>query len=828
MIPRALLPLALVLACAGAAQQDAGPPAERVARLANAGRLAEAERVARGGGPELTVPLAELLILRGQLVEAESLLVAAVNGSGPGARTARAALAELAARQGQRADALRLAAGLADTYLASGSGWSVADQIAAGRALVVLGLAESQAPRQALAAFDAAAAADPTNVEARLRAADLLIDRYNAPDAKTSYEEVLAMEPENARALLGMARVLAFENNAGAVGAARKAVEANPTLVPGLLFLARTYLEAESYDSAAVVAGTSLAVDSTALAAWGVMGAVAWLGGDSTGWRRARTQAARVHPAPADFYSELAEAAARHRRYAAAVGMAQEAVKLDSLSVRALGTLGTNLLRTGAIADGRGMLERAFALDPFHIWNKNTLDLLDNLQTFRTVRTARFEFVAPDDEVDLLALYLGPLLEEAYDSLARRYDYRPPTPIRLELYRHHADFSVRTVGLAGLGALGVSFGTVLAMDAPSARNPGDFNWGSTAWHELAHTFTLGLSDHRVPRWYSEGLSVLEERRARPGWGADVSVEFLAAFKANGIRKVSEISEGFVRPRHPAEIGFSYYQASLVCELIEQEHGTAALSALLRAYRDGLDTPAAFQQVLGVSPAEFDRQFDRFMRERFRTALAGLDAWDGEEPVSGGFIAALVRGRQLLAGGSVDQAKTELERAQKLFPEYSGQDSPGWDLARIAQQQGNTAVALEQLSRITTHDETALEANIAEAELRMQTGDSAGAAVALQRLIWIAPYQTDPHVQLAELAEVRGRYDTAIQERRAVLLLKPADRLEARYQLAHTLFRAGRSAEARRELLQVLEQAPGFEKAHELLLQLRTTPPQGGN
>jgi len=75
-------------------------------------------------------------------------------------------------------------------------------------------------------------------------------------------------------------------------------------------------------------------------------------------------------------------------------------------------------------------------------------------------------------------------------------------------YRRHADFSVRTVGLAGLGALGVSFGSTLAMDAPSARPPGDFNWGSTAWHELTHAFTLGASGHRVPRWLSEGLSVL--------------------------------------------------------------------------------------------------------------------------------------------------------------------------------------------------------------------------------------------------------------------------------------------------------------------------------
>ena len=84
--------------------------------------------------------------------------------------------------------------------------------------------------------------------------------------------------------------------------------------------------------------------------------------------------------------------------------------------------------------------------------------------------------VSPEDAA-LLALYLLPLLEEAYDSLAARYDYRPTGPIRLEIYRHHADFSVRTVGLTGLGALGVSFGDVLAMDAPSAREPGQLQLG---------------------------------------------------------------------------------------------------------------------------------------------------------------------------------------------------------------------------------------------------------------------------------------------------------------------------------------------------------------
>ena len=84
----------------------------------------------------------------------------------------------------------------------------------------------------------------------------------------------------------------------------------------------------------------------------------------------------------------------------------------------------------------------------------------------------------------------------------KKYAYTPPPPIRIEVYRSHADFSVRTVGLAGLGALGVSFGTTLAFDSPAAKDAGPFNWGSTVWHELAHTFTLGSTDNRIPRWLS--------------------------------------------------------------------------------------------------------------------------------------------------------------------------------------------------------------------------------------------------------------------------------------------------------------------------------------
>ena len=75
---------------------------------------------------------------------------------------------------------------------------------------------------------------------------------------------------------------------------------------------------------------------------------------------------------------------------------------------------------------------------------------------------------------------------------------------------------MRNLGLPGLvGALGACFGRVVSMDSPQAKAPGTFSWQATLWHELAHVVTLQMSNQRVPRWLTEGISVYEEGREKP-------------------------------------------------------------------------------------------------------------------------------------------------------------------------------------------------------------------------------------------------------------------------------------------------------------------------
>jgi len=352
----------------------------------------------------------------------------------------------------------------------------------------------------------------------------------------------------------------------------------------------------------------------------------------------------------------------------------------------------------------------------------------------------------------------------------------------VEVYRSHGDFSVRTVGLPGLGALGVSFGSVLAMHSPSARQVGEYNWGSTVWHELAHAFTLGMTDHRIPRWLSEGISVLEERRARPGWGADTPLGFLVAYARGRMPPVSRMNDAFTRPAFPEQIALAYYQASLVCEMIEKQFGARAMVDMLKAYRKGDGTERVTRDVLKVSPEELDKRFDAYVRERFArqiAAVAGASGGAPDAPPRGQFVALMEEGRALLASGQNSQAIAVLERAKALFPEYAGDESPYRNLAAAYKATGDLRRAAVELQAHTLLNESDYASNIALAEMLEKLGDRRGAAEALERAIWISPYDPSIHVRLAEHLAATGDKTKVVRERRAIVALDPVDRAEAR-------------------------------------------------
>lgn len=780
----------------------------------------------------------EALMARGRLDEAARAFTAAVRGSARDSLTARVRLGEIHWMSGERVAAMREFDHFIDVYNQRGTRLTSRELTAVGIACRYLGEDHPELFKDALEAFDEAIARDTTNLEPRILEAELFLDKYNNADAQKTIADVLERSPSEPRALLALARRRASDGEPGAMDALQRALKADPNLVDAHVFMARIRLDAEDLEAATDAANRALAVDSSYGPALAMLAAARLLGNDSAGFADAERRALARNAHDGDFYATLGEVMARNRFYSRAAAFARHGVERDPRSWRAHGLLGLNLLRVGRVADGRQELERAFAGDPYDVQIKNTLDLLDTFKDYTEVRAPHFVFMIERKDAALLALYLRDLAPQAYDSLAARYGYRPADPVRVELYRSHADFSVRTMGLPGIGALGVSFGNVLAMDSPFARKVGEFNWGTTLWHELAHAFTLGSSDHRVPRWFSEGLSVFEERRARPGWGARITPDFLAAFKGGALPPPSRLNDGFTRPAYPQQIIHAYYEASLVCELIARDHGTQALVRMLGAYKEGMSTPGVFQSVLGTTPEQFDSAFDKYMRERFGDRLAVVDplrlrgdpsdagAGAAASAGDGKFASTMRDGLSALRAGRDNEATRLFQQAKAMFPEYAAGESAYWYLGQLALKRGDTTAAITELKSIVDSNDTQYEAHLLLAKLLESRHDVAGAARVLERAMYIAPGTAATHEQLAIMYATLGEWPKAVRERRAVVALAPVDRAEAFYQLALALHRAGDDAGARHAVLQALEAAPDFERAQKLLLELHQSAPAG--
>ncbi|MSR07777.1 MAG: tetratricopeptide repeat protein [Gemmatimonadetes bacterium] len=817
--------------------KDPNPDDRAVTGLALAlravGRSVEAEAAARRS-PGAANALGEAFYERGKLPEAEQAFRLAAGRPGPDSLFASLNLAVLQYDRGARPEALRAFNQFIE-YYNTHERLNARALTAIGIACTYLGRDNPKMYQDALKAFDEAAAADPGDMEPRVLTGELFLDRYNSTDAAASFQDVLKVNPDHARARLGLAMAKHFDGDPQAFGMSGMALTVNPNLVDGHVFQARLRLQLEDYAGAVTESETALRFNPASLEALSVLAAASRFAGDGAGFEHARAKVTSLNPTYAEFYNTLSDLAVNSRLYEESVDFARQAIAIDPRSWRGHSLLGLGLLRTtGDVAQARTELETSFQGDPYNVWTKNTLDLLDKFKDFRETRSKRFQFVIHQRESDLLAPYLVDLGEEAFDKLAALYKYAPPTPVRLEVFPSHADFSVRTVGLTGLGALGVSFGSVLAMDSPSARGVGEFNWGSTFWHELTHAFTLGATNNRVPRWFSEGLSVLEERRARPGWGDDVSMEFLQAFQHGQLLPLADLNNGFVRPKQPGQVLLSYYQASLVCELIERDHGMDAILALLKGYRDGLSTREAFRAVLGTELEAFDRSFDRYMAIRFGASIAALHG--GANRDSSDDAGTLVRlalsdttsfpeqmaaAISLMREHQMPRAIPYLERAERLFPEYAEEDTPYWHLAQIWKVEGRLRDAADQLTQLTLLDENNYAANIELASLLEQLHDSAGAARALTRAVFISPHEAAVHVRLARMFAAQGNRAGAVRERRVVVALDPVDRAEAEYQLARAYLEAGDVAAARREVLKALEEAPSFESAQQLLLDIRS-------
>jgi tetratricopeptide (TPR) repeat protein len=291
----------------------------------------------------------------------------------------------------------------------------------------------------------------------------------------------------------------------------------------------------------------------------------------------------------------------------------------------------------------------------------------------------------------------------------------------------------------------------------------------------------------------------------------------------------------MRPDYPQQVIFSYYQASLVFQVIEDRHGFGAITAMLEGYRRGETTESLFTSVLKTPLQNFDEEFESYLQERFRTPLRGLAPIAEPPPQHAGIpaleefvrahpgdlVARIRLGAALVRAERYAEAKPHLTQALRAFPEYGAPDSPYVYLARIHRAEGDLVRAAAALARVNALSESNYGALIEEADLQASLGRSSEEGRALNKAMHVFPYDIRIHERLASQATRAGDYGIAVRERQAVVALDPADRAEALFLLAVAHRDAGQADAARRAVLRALELAPNYDAALELLLDLRS-------
>ncbi len=672
----------------------------------------------------------------------------------------------------------------------------------------------------------------------------LFLEKYNAAVALDVFKDCLKINKSYPDALIGMALAKKYESDFEVETYARAALKVNPNLVPALNILAELAMEEESYEAALMAINAALAVNPASLDSLSLKAVYYHFYGDEPSFAKIEKRILEINPSYGKLYYTLAENLVSRRKYQEAVDFSRKAIALDPKLWPAYTILGMNLTRIGNWEEGRTVIQQAFEGDPYNVWAYNFLDLLDQMKTFVHSRSEHFSFLMSKEDHPVLSSYARDLAEEAYAKLTQRYGFKPSGPLQIEIFPDHGGLEIRTLGLPELeGALGVCFGKVVAIDSPGARKDKPFNWGTALWHEFAHVISLQMTNYNIPRWYSEGLSGHEERRARPGWGDNLTASFIKAYKEGKLLKLSELNAGIIRPRNPEQIVHSYYQAALACEWIEERFGFEKIKQSLLLFSENKPAREVFRQTLGLDTAEMDAEFARFIDSRVKDISSRLnfarpDAVPGEQSHASpdkktlalllernpeDFFINLQMGARLRKEGANSEAEVYLKKAQALFPQYAEEGNPYQLLAEIYLESQREDQALAEFLAWSRMDSGAREPLLKAAEIFRKRKDWASAMEMLHRSVYINPYDLDVLKGLGEAAMESGKWPAAIASYRVLVSLNDLDKAGAHYDLARALLASGNKLEAKRETLRALEVAPSFIKAQRLLLELSGDP-----
>jgi tetratricopeptide (TPR) repeat protein len=683
------------------------------------------------------------------------------------------------------------------------------------------GLAEqSRAPwdetkqlwEQANAEFRAAVAQPGGPALWKVRWGMLFLERAQPADAAAEFNDALQQDPASALAYVGLAKLSGEGFDDKATQYVAKAIALNPKLAEAYTFAANQLLQDAKADEAVRMASTAVALSpyqggSDALDAMAILAAADLLADKNADAEAWLTKIKAVNPGYGDAYGIVGAHLVLNRRYPEAIAYYRKAIEVDPTDWVAWSQLGINLMRMGEEEEPHELLEKAFNNGEQDTATRNSLKLLDSYKNFVTTKDASTILRMDKKEDELLRPYFEEQLHKSIATYSAKYKMQLNAPVQLEVYPNHEDFAVRTMGMPGLGALGVTFGNVVAMDSPSGRTPGEFNWGATLWHEMSHVFVLSATNFRVARWFTEGLAVHEEGQVDPRWTNHLTPDVVEAIKNKKLLPVAKLDQGYIYPAYPEQVQVSYWQGGTICDYIAEHWGNDALLGIVHSYAALKTTPEAIEVNLHETPEEFDKGYMAWLDQRVGATVANFDAWRTQ--------------LKTLVADAADDDKVLKEGPAviKLYPEYVEDANAYQFLAEAQMNKGDKPGAMATLAEYERRGGESPDVLKKLAGLQEELGHAKEAADTLNQLNFIYPEDEGLHRKLGELWLAQGNGAGAVREFAAVVAMKPLDVASAQYDLARAYLASGDKAKAEDSVLASLEAAPGFKPAQKMLLEI---------
>jgi tetratricopeptide (TPR) repeat protein len=635
--------------------------------------------------------------------------------------------------------------------------------------------------------------------------AELLHSRDNTPEAQDAARQALALNPLAARAweLLGRIAVEQFDFDAGeqiatrlrAIGAPLDFSESETASPAADLIQARARLRQRDPEGAQQWVDSALARypqgrEALALRAAAVAATFAYEDANAL-----LAELDELSPGIALGYLEVGSALSEARQYGVAAEYLEEATRRQPTLPEPWIALG--LLETQSGRDDRALaaLEHAARLDPFNTRAKNSLRLIRELLTYKTIESEHFVVRFREGRDRLLAEEMPPVLERIHARVAgpEGIDHEPAQKTVIELMPDHAWFAVRITGMPGVHTIAAATGPVIAMESPregAGSSLGVYDWPRVLQHEYVHTVTLSRTENRIPHWFTEAAAVYLE----DGPWDEKRAELLATkLREDALFDLEAINLAFVRPRTPTDRSQAYAQGAWMYEYMVERWGPQAPLKLMDLYAQGATQARGLPEALGLTPEEFLSDFRQWATQQARgwglllpdgaPSLSELlraeraeDADVSEErleelleqyPEHPGLVEARARAALAAADGDVtEQVVPLLEKWAELKPIDS---SPRRALARYYRQTDAPERAIPHLEYLDAREQysPALAADLAR--LYARTGELEKSHEKAERATRIAPFDAD-YRELAATTALRLR-DFASAERHLMALTR---------------------------------------------------------